>query len=72
MISFPELMFYAEAEGLLPTKAGKINAVINYINNHYSNAVIEFSDFEEILHEHGLSYEELSPREIRYINASIN
>jgi hypothetical protein len=64
-------MFYAEAEGKLPTKAGKINAVINYINEHYSNATIEFSDFEQILHEHGLTYEELSPREKRYIDASI-
>ena len=69
-MTFPETMFYAEAEGLLPTRAGKINAVIADIKK-YPYSTIEFADFKEILHKHGLKYEELSERELRYIDASI-
>jgi len=68
---FPEMMFYAEAEGLLPTRAGRINAVINDIKKDPRPA-IEFSDFEKILENHGFEYNDLSEREIRYINASIS
>ena len=68
---FPEMMFYAEAEGLLPTRAGRINAVINDIKKD-PRPVIEFSDFEKILENHGFEYNDLSEREIRYINASIS
>ena len=71
MILFPEMMFYAEAEGFLPTRAGKINAVINDIKKDPRPA-IEFSDFKKILKNHGLEYNDLSEREIRYINASIS
>lgn len=71
MISFPEMMFYAEAEGLLPTRAGKINAVIRDIKE-YPAPEIEFSEFKKILRKYGLQYEELTDREIRYINASID
>lgn len=70
MITFPELCFYAEAEGLLPTHEGKINAVINDIKD-YPNPTIEFREFEMILKKHGLCYERLTDREINYINASI-
>lgn len=71
MLTFPETMFYAEAEGLLPTRAGKINAVINDVKN-YPDSTIGFEAFKKILKNHGLRYEELTPREIRYINASIS
>lgn len=70
MITFPELCFYAEAEGLLPTHEGKINAVINDIKD-YPNPTIGFREFEMILKKHGLCYEKLTDREINYINASI-
>ena len=70
-MTFPELMFYAEAEGLLPTRAGKINAVINAIKN-YPRPEIEFSEFEKILENYGLRYNDLSEREIRHINARIS
>ena len=70
MVTFPELCFYAEAEGLLPTRAGKINAVINDIKK-YPSPTIGFKEFELILKKYGLSYEKLTDREIRYINASI-
>ena len=56
-MKFPELFFYAEAEGLLPTRAGKINAVINDIKN-YPGSEIEFSEFESILNHYGLRYED--------------
>lgn len=66
-----EYYFYmAEAEGLLPTRAGKINAVINAVKE-YPRPEIEFSEFEKILENYGLRYDDLSDREIRYINASI-
>lgn len=62
--------YMAEAEGLLPTRAGKINAVINTVKE-YPRPEIEFSEFEKILENYGLRYDDLSDREIRYINASI-
>lgn len=69
-MNFAEMMFYAESDGLLPTRAGKINAVIKDIRK-YPQAEISLSDFESILNEYNLTYKELTPREMRYINASI-
>lgn len=69
-MKFAEMMFYAEAKGLLPTRAGNINAVINEIKND-PRPSINLSDFQRILAKHGLRYEDLTEREIRYINASI-
>ena len=70
MITFPELCFYAEAEGLLPTRTGKINAVINDIKN-YPASSIDFAEFELILKNNGLCYDELTASEIDYIHACI-
>lgn len=70
-MTFPEMMFYAETEGLLPTRAGKINAIINAIKE-YPCLEIEFSEFEKILESYGLTYDDLSDREIQYINANIS
>lgn len=69
-MKFEEMMFYAEAEGLLPTRAGRINKVIQDIKNfpHYT---IDFNDFEKILKQNGLDWKNLSPRERKYIDASI-
>lgn len=69
-MDFPEMMFYAEAEGLLPTRQGRINAVIRDIKN-YPKEEIDFEEFQEILENHDLNYFDLSEREINYINASI-
>ena len=69
-MKFAEMMFYAEAEGLLPTRAGKINAVIAAIKN-YPSPEIDFLNFEKILNNFILTYKDLTDREIRYINASI-
>jgi len=70
MITFPELCFYAEAEGLLPTREGKINAVINEVKN-YPMPTIDQIHFERILNRYGLNINDLSDKELRYINASI-
>ncbi len=69
-MTFAEMMFYAEAEGLLPTRAGKINAAINEIKAYPSPSIDE-KTFCEIIERNGLSFSSLSPREIRYINACI-
>ena len=68
---FPEMLYYAEAEGLLPTRAVKINAVIAAIKRD-PRSEIDLSDFKEILEDNGLDYNDLSEREIRYINAKIS
>lgn len=71
MMTFAQTMFMAEAEGLLPTRAGKINAIINDIKK-YPCSTIGFKEFELILERYGLCYDKLTDREIRYINASIH
>ena len=50
-MDFAEMMFYAEAEGLLPTRAGTINAIIKDIKDD-PRATIDQDDFEEILSYH--------------------
>ena len=65
-----EIFFYAEEEGLLPTRTGKLNAVIAAIRNYPSSA-ISFSIFQSILRKNGLEYSELSPRELKYIETKI-
>ena len=69
-MTFFETLYYAECEGLLPTRAGKINAVIRIIKG-YPGSSIDMNEFEKILNDYGLSYNDLSEREIRYINAKI-
>ena len=64
-MTFPEIFFYAEAEGLLPTRAGIINAVIKDLNKDPN------ANFNEILRKHDLSYEELTERELRHIIAQV-
>ena len=65
-MEFPEVMFYAEAEGLLPTKTGKINAAIKRLIAD-PRPEIDTEAFEEILNECGLSLTVLSERDIAYI-----
>ncbi len=66
MLSFGEMMFYAEAEGLLPTRAGRINAVINDMKDWPYDTMSQ-DDFEKILVEHKLDYDDLTQKEIDYI-----
>lgn len=71
MISFPELMFYAEAEGYLPTRQGKINKVIREIRD-FPAPEIDISDVERLLNKEGLSYKTLTAREKRQIERGIS
>lgn len=64
------VFFMAEADGDLPTRAGRINAVIKELKE-YPYSEIPFSEYERILEEHDLSYEKLTEREKRLIDASI-
>ena len=66
MLSFGEMMFYAEADGLLPTRAGRINAVINDMKDWPYDTMSQ-DDFEKILVEHELDYDDLTQKEIDYI-----
>lgn len=65
-----EMFYYTEAEGKLPTRAGKINAVIRDIKN-YPAPTIEMNEFEEILNRYELTFKMLTDREIQRINSSI-
>lgn len=69
-MTFPELMYYAECDGSLPTRAGKINAVIKDVKR-YPHPEIGMNAFEAILNKHGLTFNSLTRRERRYIEASI-
>ena len=66
MLNFGEMMFYAEADGLLPTRAGRINAVINDMKDWPYDTMSQ-DDFEKILVEHELDYDDLTQKEIDYI-----
>lgn len=69
-MNFSELMFYAEANGLLPTRAGKIEAVINEMKKNYYS-IMDFPVFNQILEKNGLSYDQLTDKEIQYITVKL-
>lgn len=69
-MDFAELMFMAEAEGYLPTRAGKINAIVKAIKN-YPSPVIDESTFETIVNYYGINPHSLTRRELNYINSAI-
>lgn len=66
MINFPEQMFYAESEGLLPTRLGKLNAVIKDIKR-CPNPTIDEATFIEIMNKNDVDYKELTQKEFNYI-----
>lgn len=65
-----EMLFYAEVGGLIPTRTGKINAVIRDIKN-YPAPTIGMNEFEKILNKYELTFKMLTDREIQRINAGI-
>ena len=69
-MDFIEMCFYAEQEGVLPTRKGKINAVIHDLKK-YPEDEIPFEIFIKILEKHDLKDSSLSTREIDYINKMI-
>ena len=71
MITFPEMLYYMECEGDVPTRTGRINAVIKEIRSTPPHHISD-DEFEQVLNNHGLSYEELTNRELLFIVQSIN
>lgn len=71
MITFPEMLYYMECEGDIPTRTGRINAVIKEIRSTPPHHISD-DEFEQVLNNHGLSYEELTNRELLFIVQSIN
>lgn len=71
MITFPEMLYYMECEGDMPTRAGRINAVIKEIKSIPPHHISE-DEFEQVLNNYDLSYEELTYRELLFIIESIN
>ena len=71
MINFPEMMFYAESEGLLPTRLGKINAINKEVKNYPAHTIDE-DDFIYIVNKHGLNYNDLTQKELNYISFKIS
>ena len=71
MLSWAELMFYAEAEGKLPTRIGRLNAVIQEIKDTFpAGSEISQQDIKTILKTHGIINLTLS--EERYIQKGLN
>ena len=71
MVSIAEMLFYAESEGLLPTRLGRINSIILDIKDaaKYNLAA---SNLEFILRQNGFySFDELTEKEINYINRNL-
>lgn len=71
MVSIAEMLFYAESEGLLPTRLGRINSVILDIKDAAKYNLAD-SNLEFILRENGFySLDELTDKEIDYINRNL-
>ena len=65
------MLFYAESEGLLPTRLGRINSVILDIKDAAKYNLAD-SNLEFILRENGFySLDELTDKEIDYINRNL-
>ena len=71
MLTFPEMLYYMECEGDIPTRTGRLNAVIKEIRSTPPHHISD-DEFEQVLNNHGLSYEELTNRELLFIVQSIN
>jgi glycine cleavage system regulatory protein len=70
-IGMPELFYYAESEGLLPTRQGKINAVIKEVRT-YDPTNFAMNELAYLLDKHNINIESLSSQEKRYIEACLN
>lgn len=69
-MNFPELMFYAESEGFLPTRFGKINSIIKDINDCPESAINK-ETFIEICNKNEIDYTTLNRKELNYILSKI-
>ena len=74
MISLPEFLFYAEAEGcdyIVNTKEARINAAIKDFQKIYRNGGNPNEYIYEVLSAHGLNENLLTEKEIARINSAI-
>jgi len=69
-MDFAEMMFYAEAEGLLPTRLGKLNKTIKDVKADPRSAM-SLTELRWILNKNGLEYDDLSQKEKDYIINSL-
>lgn len=67
---FAEIMFYAEAEGLLPSRAGKLNKTIKDVRAD-PRPEISLIELKQILNKNGLDFDDLSQREKAYLINSL-
>ena len=70
MMNMSYCFYMAEAEGLLPTKTGKLNAVIADVKK-YPEPSIDLYHLEQILNKHGLTCDELTAKDFAYIENGI-
>lgn len=69
-MKFSELMFYAETAGELPTRMGRLNAVIKDIKN-IPVPTIDSNTLISILSKNGIELKDLTQREFNYILKNI-
>lgn len=70
-MNFPELMFYAESSGDLPTRRGRLNAVIKDIKA-VPTPTIDSDTLVSILTKNGIDIKDLTQEEFRYILRGLN
>lgn len=69
-MDFAALMFMAETEGSLPTRTGKINAIVKDVRE-YPSTTIDEETFSNIVKSHGIHYDSLTNLEWKYIFSAI-
>ena len=69
-MDFAEMMFYAEAEGLLPTRAGKLNKTIKDVKAD-PRPEISLTELRWFLNRNGLEFDNLSQKEKEYLIKSL-
>ncbi len=69
-MDFAEMMFYAEAEGLLPTRLGRLNKTIKDIEAD-PRPEISLTELRWFLNRNDLEFDDLSQREKDYLIKSL-
>ena len=65
-MKFSELMYYAETAGELPTRTGRLNAVIRDIKR-IPSPTIDSDTLISILNKNGIELKDLTQKEFDYI-----
>ena len=69
-MDFAEMMFYAEAEGLLPTRLGKLNKTIKDVKAD-PRPEISLTELRWFLNRNGLEFDNLFQKEKEYLIKSL-